>query len=112
MIICVECKGKHNLKIPLIATLVFTGASQWCPYCGNKDNEHGGIFLQTESIELDRLKKRYEAYSDEFLKSCALFSNEMSIIDGKEFLRKDIPEEILAKARRVINSYQFKHKIK
>ncbi len=111
--ICENCEMEHSQKIPLISTMAFRGAELWCPFCGETFGMFRGKQVSISVFPfLPDKKKKYEAYSNEYLKSVGLFSCSSTEIEGQRVDRKDIPEEVLDRARKVINSYQFKRKIK
>lgn len=100
------CENHQEYPVPLIQTMAFRGAENWCPYCG----ETSGIFAGKEvdsSPELERRAANYKEMSKSFIKANATFSCSRMMYNGKEVTIAELPEEYLDEQKQIIKEWKY-----
>ena len=100
------CGSHPEYPVPLIHTLVFTGAELWCPYC----NDKVGAFdceMVDETPELKERLRRYRDASWKYLNAHGAFTCIEMIWHGVRVKREDLPKSFLDEQRDIIMGYEL-----
>lgn len=105
------CENHPEYQVPLIDTLAFIGAENWCPYCGVASGMLGAGEPVPCTPELDARYKAFLKLSKDFLDAAGVRVCSRTIWKGKYTEPQDLPQEEKDRLNKIYDDWKYGAKV-
>ena len=100
------CDKHSDYHVPLISTMAFSGAEQWCPFCGATESMFGGEQVPLTKYLETRLA-RYKKFSKAFIKATATFSASRVMYKGEYLTLGELPADYVDSQKAIARNWKY-----
>ncbi len=100
------CESHSDYKVPMIDTMVFSGAEAWCPYCGKTAGMFDVSIIES-TPELEERKRVYALRSKAFLRATGVFSASQVKYQDQWLTLAELPIEFVDEQKEIARQWKY-----